>query len=346
MRHFFLFILIVALTASACEHPDRNIHLDPSKPDKYQVNIKIPTAWIEKLRRFDYSRNTKPLLQEFEDLIKPDTVVTSKREHVNSDGSIIAPIFVDLDSQPENELICILGWDDYNPSLCVFKETDGQWYLIYIEGIHTFYSSPTLNIANNFSKNKVFYYRQVDGHGSDVYYDSYNFYKLIDGKVYKCLNLINDNHSYGPESFMSQEIKTTFEFSGDEADNMNVNIDYNFFTNGTDPLIKGENYVNYKWDIKSRTYKLEIFPYQKQLEDLSDQKIACLYNFNDTLFVTAFKNQIDNLLKNGTLQQKQAMRKYLVGVEKDKKLLKQEMVEKTNADGSSYMEPKQKATNL
>jgi hypothetical protein len=139
---------------------------------------------------------------------------------------------------------------------------------------------------------------------------------------------------------MSQEIKTTFEFSGNETDDMSVNFDYNFFTSGTDPLIKGENYVSYKWDVKSRIYKLEIYPYQKQLEDLNDQKIACLYNFNDTLFVSAFKNQIAALLKNGTTPQKKAMHKYLTQVEKDRKLAKIEMVEKTNTNGSIFMGPK------
>jgi hypothetical protein len=345
MRRLLYLLLTFTLAVSACKHADKNIHLNKRKPDDYQVKIKIPAEWIEKVRGFDYSRNTKPLLREFENFIKPDTLINENADHVDSDyGRMFDPLFVDLDSEPGDELICLLGWDISCPSLVVFKKQLGDWYLIYLEQVNTFYSAPVLSVANNFSPNKTFYYRQVDGHGSDVYFDSYNFYKLIDGKVYKCLNLTGENHSYGGGSYrlyMNQEIRSRFEFSGDDSDYINVGFSYNFFIGKVDPLINAGNSVGYKWDGKNRTYKLDILPYQNKADGLIAQKIDCFANFSDSLFVKAFKGEIDEVLKTGTPQQKKILRQYLDQVKKDKKT-KTEMELITLPGGATYYAPKER----
>jgi len=237
---------------------------------------------------------------------------------------VFDPIFSDIDGEAGDELICLLGWDIGCPYLCVFKQQQNGWYLIYFENIHTYYSAPTLSIANNFSKNKVFYYRQVDGHGSDVYFDSYHFYKLIDGKVYKCLNLSNEQRDYGSKLWMSKEIEMNFEFGGDESDGVGVNYTYNFFSGGVEPLIKDEINVSYKWSNRNKKYQIDIYPFQNEEDNLIDKKIDFFNSSGeDSLFVTAFKDKIDKLLKEGSPRQKQALNNYLIEQKKEQKQLHQ-----------------------
>ncbi|MGZ3835912.1 MAG: hypothetical protein ACXVB0_20525, partial [Mucilaginibacter sp.] len=247
-------------------------------------------------------------------------------------GRIFNAMSVDLDSDGDDEVICLLGWDIYFPALCVFKQEDGDWFLIYQEQIETSYSSPTLYVANNFSKNKTFYFRYVDSHGTGVYEDRCSFYKMINNRVYKCLDLLNEAEGVGYQAKMNEEVKASFEFSGDDSDRVWVKYKYDFFPGSFDnnscdwcanedvPLIAGEAGVNYKWDKKSLTYKLDLLPYQNQVYDLTPQKIACFGTFvEDTLFVKAFKGQIDEKLKTGTPLQKKILKKYLALVKSDKK---------------------------
>lgn len=312
------FLLIILITG--CKQAVKNVHLNKNKPDDFNVRIKVPDEWIEKLRRFDYSRNTKPIISEFEKIIKPDTIHKPHARHIDEDyGRMLNPIFADLDGEPGEELVCLLGWDYSFSDLCVFKRTDGNWYLIYMEPIDTFYSAPSLTIAGNFSKNKVFYFRYVNNHGSGVYEDRCSFYKLIDGNIYKCLDIVNKAHIVGWGLFVNQQVESSFEFLGDEKDLLNVNYNYNFFHTGDGAkdesgdvsLIKNEATVSYQWDVKSNTYKLGPGYAPLEVDDLNETQIKCFGAFgNDTLFVRAFKNQLNQVLKTGTPKQKQVLREY------------------------------------
>jgi len=127
-------------------------------PKDYNVKIKIPATWIKKLQLFDYTRNDSALLHEFESFLKPDTLINPHAQHVNEGyGRVFNMLSVNLDGGPEQELLCLLGWDITSPYLTLFKEEQGTWYLIYLEEIDTFYNSPTLYVANCFSRNKAFY---------------------------------------------------------------------------------------------------------------------------------------------------------------------------------------------
>ena len=314
---------------------EKNIYRDPSDHDNYNVRIKVPNEWIEKIRRFDYSRNTKGLLHEFENFIKPDTLINQGGHHVDPDyGRVIDPIFVNLDGEPGEELICLLAWDIGSPYLGVFKQIKGQWYLLYLEDISMFNEGTELSVANNFSKNKVFYCRHLYGRGTCTYSDGYNFYKLINNKVYRCLTLVNEASTCGWSPYLNQDIKLNFKFSGDDSDGLSVNYVYNFFYTPKDQsiasepsddvsLIKGGGNVWYAWDAKTLTYKLDIPSYNKEIEDLTVEKIACFGDFkNDSLFVDAFRGQIDEVLKTGTNQQKRLLKEICLKV-KDRKAIKE-----------------------
>jgi hypothetical protein len=352
MCRFLLFITLFSSLLSACVRTSKNEH-DNQKNNKIN-GIKIPSWWIEKASHFNYTRDNIALLRQFNSFVKPDTLFNPHAEHVDPGyGRVFNILFTDLDGETGDEMIGLLGWDYSSPDLCVFKQLKGDWYLVYREEIDTFYGSPTLYVANCFSKNKTFYLKRVYDHGSGVYIDGYSFYKLINNKVYKCLDIINDAHIYGWGLYMNQAVKTSFEFSGDENDEVYVDYVYNFFPGAVNkgdcswcanediPLVKGDDNVPYIWDNKLHIYKLSIPSYNDRPENLTERKIACFGAFgNDTLFVDAFRNQIDETLKTGTPQQKKILKKYLTLVKRDKKAKTEELIKTTEAGGTSFYRSK------
>jgi hypothetical protein len=354
---FRLFIVLVIssfLFFSCGHHKDDNPAKTVQKGNNF--NVKIPSGWIEKLRHSNYVRKDSSLLYEFEHIVGSGLLNNPHWQHVDPNyGRVFSALSVDLDGDGNDEMIAFLGWDVDSPSLCVFKQEDGDWYLIYMEQIDTFYSAPTLYVANNFSKNKTFYFRHVYNHGSGIYEDGYSFYKLIDNKVHKCLELVNEAHIYGWGLYMNQEVKMNFELSGDDSDGVGVDYNYNFFpgavkdgdcswcANTDISLIKGDNSVDYKWNNKKLIYELDIPSYQNQVDDLTAEKIACFGAFgNDTLFVHAFKGQINEVLKTGRPEQKKLLKKYLAMVKQDGKAITEEIEETTEAGGTKFYGVKKK----
>ncbi len=318
MRHTLYLILLLSVCHGIAPKSNKSSSKDSS------IHIKIPAEWIDKLRRFEYTGKPDRLLQEFDSLIRPDSLVNPHTEHVDTAyGRVCSAMFVDLDGEPGEELICLLGWDVGCPSLCVFKEREGNWYLIYLEKIETFYGAPTLYVANCRSKNKTFYLRRNYTHGSGVYADGFSFYKLINDKVYPCLDLVNRAEIVAWGLYLNQNVKLNFEFS-DYDDEILANYTYNFYPgqmkdsdcsycmNEDVPLVRGESSANYIWNTKSMTYELD------SLSDLTAEKIACFYGFGkDSLFIRAFSREIDQTLKTGTPQQKMILKEYLGLVKKD-----------------------------
>ncbi|HVW98007.1 MAG TPA: hypothetical protein VHA56_18700 [Mucilaginibacter sp.] len=345
-------ILFVIFFSSSCQRNSKKSN-DEAYPTIQKNWRKIPDEWINKALKFNYQKVDTTLFVEFSRYIKPDTIAHLKTEHVDPNyGLIFNSILADLDGDQNSELICLQGWDVYTPNLCVFKQIDKAWYLIYKEEIDTFYNSPTLTIAGNYSSNKTFYLRRVYDHGSGVYIDGYSFYKLENNKVYKCLKIINDAHIYGWGLYLNQSINSDFEFMGDIKDELDVNYSYNFFPGSiypTDfswdsheeiPLISGQDAISYIYDKKAHQYKLDIPKYKSGATDLTAEKIDCFGDFgNDSLFVKAFRRHIDMVLKIGTPIQKKLLNKYLKLAEKNKTVHTEILELKKHAGGTSFYGP-------
>jgi hypothetical protein len=285
------------------------------------LKIKVPTEWINKLRNYNYKQNNLTLLTEFEGFIKPDSLAGSK-ELSHEDGGILNPMFVNLDNDLNDELIGLFGWSEEEPTLAVFKMIGQDWYLLYLESFYMFYNSPELQVANTFSANKTFYIRWLYERGSGIYADGYHFYKLINNKVYPCLQLINDAHILGWGLYLNQEIKMSFKFNCSNDDELWVTYNFNFFpgvvSESDSPwdshqeisFVKGENGLSYRWDTTTFTYQPQFYTYDR--ENLSELKISCFGAFgNDTLFVRAFDYEINQTLETGTAEQKKLLQKYL-----------------------------------
>lgn len=289
--------------------------------------IPVPTEWINRVKSYDYKTNNAALIREFEKLIAPDTLELHGYGNRGQEGGILNPTITNLDDDGQEEIIALIGWTENLPMLAVFKQIDGQWYLIFTETFHVHYNSPELNIANVPSRNKTFYIRWLYERGSGIFRDSYHFYKLIDNQVYHCLELVNRAHIFGWGLYLNQEVQSSFTFNCATADAIWVTYDYNFFPGSvydtdvpwdahTDiPFVKDEKGVSYQWDSLTRSYEPEFYG---QKDGLTGQKIACFGAFgNDSLFVTAFDYEIRQTLEKGTAEQKKLLTGYLEQIRAD-----------------------------
>lgn len=354
MSRFFAFIFLITFISNACTNTSGKSHIHSVKKvkDDFNVNIKIPSNWIEKVRHYNYNQDNAALLKEFENIAKPLFVTDGQEQTDKEREGILNPMFTNLDGESENELICLMGWSEEYPSIGVFKEIQGDWYLLYLEPFYMFYAMPEFAVTNNYSKNKTFYLRRMNEHGSGVYSDSYSFYKLINNKVYKGLDLINEARIEGWGLFMNQDVKMKFSFNGGNADEIWVWYAYNFFagavnegdcswcSNNGITMVKDEHGMNYRWDSLRMAYTPEISANQDPAE-LTLQKIACFGNFgNDSLFVHAFHFELDQTLKNGTVQQKKILKQYLALVKKNGHATTDEMEETMETGGTKFYRPK------
>lgn len=333
-RSFIVMIFMVCCCFSACtKHKDINKKPRNRSKMDYHMDVIIPTAWIEKVRNYNHKQNNAPLLREFDSFIKPDSIFIPdyEKDLDKKKPGLLNALFVNLDNDENEELITTLGWNENFPSTAVFKKIGTDWYLLYLENYYMFYSMPDLYVANSYSVNKTFYFRRVYERGSGVYSDGYSFYKLINNKVYPCLELVNEAHIAGWALFMNQEVSMKFNFASFDGDYIWVRYKYNFFSgtinekdtnwdsNEDISLIKGEDAVGYKWNSKHLKYELDDSSAKNEVEKLNAAKILCFGAFgNDSLFVNAFNAEIDQTLKTGTSKQKQILQRYLKLAKKNK----------------------------
>ncbi len=284
------------------------------------IKVRIPTQWIENLQGYRYTQDNESILLDFEKLIEPDTLVGSKTRNQYEKG-IVNPMFINLDNDLTDELICLVGWSENDPMLCVFKKFSNDWYLIFTEPFYIYYSAPELQVANNYSQNKTFYIRWLYERGSGVYRDSYHFYKLIDGKVYHCLELVNEARIYGWGMYLNQDISMTFKFNNASVDAIWVVYNYNFFPGSVYEkdapwdahpdlsFVKGKEGIEYIWNAPTNEYKPSFYGHT---DGLTQEKINCFGAFgNDSLFVRAYDYEINHTLQDGNDEQKRLLKEYL-----------------------------------
>jgi hypothetical protein len=122
-----------------------------------------------------------------------------------------------------------------------------------------------------------------------------------------------------------QSAKLNFRFTG-SSDAIFAEYDYSFELGGREGCVKsycepvhlfnGRIHVSYRWDTLLLAYKINHRPsYGAPAGYLDDKKIACFGAFGaDSLFRSAFRSEIDNVLKTGTPLQKKSLKKFLAEV--------------------------------
>jgi len=306
--------------------------LDKNKND-YNVKIIMPIQWINKVFKFDYNNDSNSVANEFADIISAynliDEKITTRIDIFRVNDNIpwyINCMIENIDEEPEPEIIAIFGLPtQVYQALLVFKKIGKNWYLLYYEPFYMHYDRPELYIANNYSPNKVFFIRKLHGRGSGLFQDAHHFYKLIDGKVYPCLALLNESRIYGWGLALNQDINSKFKFSTSDSDELWVTYNYHFFSGAVYEnvtpwgayteisFVKGEDAIKYTWDNKEKKY-IPYF-YVNAPGDLTEEKIMCfLTSGDDELFIKAFDYEIKKTLENGTKVEKEALRCYIESV--------------------------------
>jgi hypothetical protein len=368
MKQQLFWLAVLTILSSQCSSPAPSKEAQLPDSGFKKGLIKIPDSWIEKLRKNRYQKGSTSnltILKEFEGYISPDTLQgTSESTHYeggvldeNEPGGRYNVLFVNLDEDPDEEIIGTFGYARRDPSLCVFKRINEIWYLLYLEPFFLFKDDPELQIANNYAVNKVFYIRKLQQRGSEIYLDSYRFYKLINGKVYPCLELVNEAFIYGWGLTLNQITSSKFSFNCATADELWVSYTYSFFAGAVEKgdmpwdaheditFARGEQGITYEWNNRSKTYQMhpDTIPDGMDAFRLTTDKVGCFGAFgNDTLFVRAFAHELKETLTKGDKRQKKYLNRYLAEVQSTKKsaVPSGELEKKSQVGGTTFYGPK------
>lgn len=284
-----------------------------------QERQSVPSALIKRIIHFSFSDNRDSLVLDVLHFLN------SPAQLDESSDPVFTPIIANLDEDTNPEILFLVGLQEYNTRLVLLKELGGQWYLLFHTDVNVWYSPPELLVANNASVNKLFYTRQLYERGSGVFREGYEFYKLINGKVYKCLELLNETRVNGWALLLNQDVRSKFTIPSSNSDVVLVKFYYTFFPgpiydsdpdfigHADTPILRDDDSMEFMWDSLSSSYKPHFYA---SPGSLTKEKLQCFAEFgNDSLFLNAFKSDIEVALKEGTAEQKNTIRDYLKAVE-------------------------------
>lgn len=316
MKKLYL-ILIMILTLTASDYSQLRKDLDKSR-------IPVSSELIDNILKHNKKESPAKTVVTFFKIVAPDSVIDSDTSYF-----VMNSILTDLDGDGQAELLGLFGTQDIETILGVFAKENNQWYLIYAEPVSARNVSPGMTVANNYSNNKLFYLREVAGRGSGVYLDYFDFYKLINGRVYKCLSLVNRAHINGWALYINQDINMNFEISTFNQDDIWVRYKYTFRPGnaysanmdldslGKLSFVDGEDGVSYKWDSSSFSYKPDF--YMADSLSLNAAKVSCFGAFGDNkLFAKAFSYEINDKLKTGNREEIKLLKEFLSSLNNEK----------------------------
>ena len=332
---FLLLILEVFLFSckvKPLEMQETNQSKTPAEnKNDYNVKIVMPIQWINKVFEFDYNDDSNSLAGEFADIISSYNLIdeeeTTQLDRFRDKDNIpwyINYMIANLDEEPEPEIIAIFGLPtQVYQVLLVFKKINKNWYLLYYEPFYVHYDPPELYIANNYSPNKAFFIRKLHGRGSGLFQDAHHFYKLIDGKIYPCLVLLNESRIYGWGLTLNQDINSNFKFNSSAIDELWVTYNYHFFagpvyeedapwgSHTEISFVKGKDAIGYTWDNEDKKYIPNFYTYSP--DNLTEERITCFWTLgdNDELFIKAFDYEIRKTLENGSKEEKEILQWYI-----------------------------------
>lgn len=280
---------------------------------------KVPTGLINEIVSYNYVSGAKDIVRKCLKICYPDSLIAE------SNHPVLCPVVANLDGSTIPEVLVLVGWNEINTTLVVFKHHADGWKLIFIHPVHVFYNSPVLKVVDNASVNKVFCVRQLYDRGSGVFWDGYEYFKLINGRVINSFNMVNRAHIYGWGLFLNQKVQTKVSFSSSTKDMLWVRFNYSFFpgpmfksdvswdSHPEHPFVKGNTTVYYIWDSTTNKYVQEYPPDSvNNFSGLSDSQIECFDRLgDDSLFVSAFRKQIQDSLSNGSKEIKVLLKSYL-----------------------------------
>lgn len=266
------------------------------------INFKGSQAEVNEINRRIYKKLGKTKLSELDKYF------------------IMNPIFVDLNSDNQNEIICSFGHLENYLTIGIFKKLEDKWNCIFFEDFGNHYNGVELNILNNSSKNKVISVTHLEERGSGIYKEVVYFFKLIKNEVKPCLRILKEARING-WVFLNQTVTSDYSISNIyNQDNIWVNYKYRYYPveyNGKLgnedfelTIIEGKEAIIYDWD----DIKQEYIPKFKSESDnygLSKEQIRCFEDFgNDSLIIQSFQKDFEHIKREGSEIQKGIVKRY------------------------------------
>jgi hypothetical protein len=240
---------------------------------------------------------------------------------VSAIDAVLDLMAVHLDGNPELEYIAVIGSSLGEEWLCVFRECPHGARLIYAEtlagGMHRRGSVHVMNITEAV---KPFYIVQQEDHGTGVLEEHYHIYRMLAGRIKKVLVVPHHIYACGWNT-IAQGIRASVEFDGDLK---MVSYTYTFSAVSLDRgaydvnLIRGDVDIYYQWDEARQRYVLS----RETADYFSPEQWACLQSlagFSNAGFLHAFRKELAEVERTGTVEQRQAVVRLREAVSKEQK---------------------------
>ncbi len=266
-----------------------------------QARCEIPASWITKLQKYDYKTTANDLVREFQTYIAPDSLTKFKEE------AFLSPMFVNLDEDKESEILLFIGGEgkvEYcEPHFFVLKKTNKKWQIIHQEVYFDAWGAyPAVYISSNQTPHKVFYFSSCIDRGSDTHHSRTYFFKFSQGKVHKFLD-IPKRQSFSGGGQIHDKNTTVEAFEK----GLWITYHYKFqlvFGNEKVTLLDEKVFVSYLFE--EARYELP--------RDVTEAKLKFL---NGKGSLRAFQKEFDEIAKNGTSEQKEALKQFYKNIKKD-----------------------------
>ncbi|TAE55267.1 MAG: hypothetical protein EAZ89_05785 [Bacteroidetes bacterium] len=276
------------------------IHAAPAQEGR--VHYPLPDSFVNCLRSASVAGDT---LLNWLNTLTGDSLV----------GAYTDPLSVNIDKDPDHEILALLGGSANYTHLGVIDRQEGQWVMIFLTPVSHHYESLSVQVMNCPAPERLFYLKLLEQRGSGIFYDSWYGFRLIDGVVYPCLRVQNKAQIYGWGLFLNQETHSKFT-----CDNDGIYVDcyYHFFPGAVFPNdLDWEGHPDMSFVRGKGSYRLDWNPisnsYQPVFDDksLTETQWRATEEFGaDSLFVAGFGDQLDALEAEASARMKRIVRAY------------------------------------
>lgn len=292
---------------------DINRFFEPSK------HIIIPNEMIEKIRAFNGEQGLANEINSSIYRIVKDSL--SEYQYFE----IMNPMFVNLDTDKEIELVCLFGLEKGYASLGIFDLTKAGWACVFFQDFNHHYDGVNFSIANNPSKEKIITINDLEVRGTGIFKEAIHFFKLIDGDVKHVLRLVSHSHVYGWGLNLNRSSSTKYYISSlNGRDHISVTYDYYYYPSHklyknlnigkSNSLINGQKSLAYKWDSLQLIYQPK---FSDEDYSLTSLQLKAIEEFeNDTIVYSAFKKDFEDLLLGSDTLRKFFVNNYLEAIGK------------------------------
>lgn len=210
-------------------------------------------------------------------------------------------IYEDFDGDTEKEILIHFGTTRFATQVMLLKEFRNRWSCIFNEEFGHHYSGVALEILEIVDGEKMFYVNHLEERGSGVHKTAFYFYRIVQREVVPVLRMLSTAYINGWGLLINQEINGNFKYNWIK-DEVNIIYSYSFYpgpiyegdasweSHSEIELLAGVEELVYKWDNLNKEYRL------KQTSECVNNKIKTFDDFgNDSLFIIAFKPELDEL---------------------------------------------------